>query len=281
MKSVSNSVIGKLPLFFLFSIYGILAIGPLQWYNVSIPVDVRSIVKIGVPLVSLAFALYLRRDGRFREYEKVFIGFFIAGTAFLVQWLVFQFLTFPRSVESIAFEKLAAALLIITPILALTKLSGDNLDSIYVKKGNIRPGLLVGIATFAFFAISAVPTATYVFGAQNLNSNIFFVCAPWILVFVFSNAFLEEFMYRALFLKRYETFFGPKFSNLLQAIIFCTIHLSVSYSPESNLFVILTFFLGLAWGYLMQRTDSLLGSVLFHAGTDISVIIQIFSTLSV
>ena len=85
-------------------------------------------------------------------------------------------------------------------------------------------------------------------------------------------------MYRALFLKRYYLFFGSKVSNLLQAIIFCTIHLSVSYSPEPTLFVILTFVLGLAWGYLMQRTDSLLGSVLFHAGTDISVIIQIFST---
>jgi membrane protease YdiL (CAAX protease family) len=96
---------------------------------------------------------------------------------------------------------------------------------------------------------------------------------------VFANAFLEEFMYRALFLKRYYLFFGSKISNLLQAIIFCTIHLSVSYSPEPTLFVILTFVLGLAWGYLMQRTDSLLGSVLFHAGTDISVIIQIFSAI--
>ena len=48
---------------------------------------------------------------------------------------------------------------------------------------------------------------------------------------------------------------------------------------QPYLFVILTFFLGLAWGYVTQRTDSLLGSVLFHAGTDIPIIISIFSTL--
>lgn len=280
MKFVSSQKFGKFWSFILFAVYGITAIGPLQWYNISIPEQIRVIIKTGVPLVSLVFALYLRRNSRFRDYWKVFFGFFVAGIAFLLQWLVFQFLTFPSTIESIAFEKLTAALLIITPIVVLTRLSGDNLGSIYVKKGKIRSGLLVGIAGFALFTISAVPTATSIFDAQNMNSNIILVWAPWILVFVLANAFLEEFIYRALFLKRYETFFGPKLSNLLQAIIFCTIHLSVSYSPEPNLFVILTFVLGLAWGYLMQKTDSLLGSVLFHAGTDISIIISIFSTLN-
>jgi membrane protease YdiL (CAAX protease family) len=103
--------------------------------------------------------------------------------------------------------------------------------------------------------------------------------APWVLVFVLGSGLLEEFMYRALFLGKYEAFFGPKTANILQAVIFCTIHLSVTYTAEPYLFVILTFFLGLAWGYVTQRTDSLLGSVLFHAGTDIPIIISIFSTL--
>jgi uncharacterized protein len=40
---------------------------------------------------------------------------------------------------------------------------------------------------------------------------------------------------------------------------------------------IFTFSLGLAWGYIMQRTDSILGSALFHAGADIPVFIGIFS----
>ena len=112
-----------------------------------------------------------------------------------------------------------------------------------------------------------------------MGSKIIFEWAPWILVFVLASGLLEEFMYRALFLKKFEMFFGSQISNLLQAIIFCTIHLSVAYTPEPYFFVVLTFFLGLAWGYVMQRTDSLLGSVLFHAGTDIPIIISLFSTL--
>jgi hypothetical protein len=279
LKPSSTSTFSRLRSFLLFSTYGIFALGPLQWYNISIPADIRTAYKISVPLVSLIIATFMRRNSRFSQYWRVFFGFFIGGTAFLLQWLIFQFLTFPKTIESIALEKVLAALLIIIPIMALTKLSGNTLGSIYVKKGELRTGLLVGVASFAFFAISAVPSAISIFNAQNMGQNVIFEWAPWILVFVFANGLLEEFMYRALFLKKYEMFFGPKIANILQAVIFCTIHLSVAYTAEPYLFVILTFFLGLAWGYVMQRTDSLLGSVLFHAGTDIPIIISIFSTL--
>jgi membrane protease YdiL (CAAX protease family) len=72
---------------------------------------------------------------------------------------------------------------------------------------------------------------------------------------------------------------GPRAANFLQAIVFCTIHLSVAYTPEPYFFVFLTFLLGLAWGWIAQRTDSLLASVLFHAGTDIPIILSIFLAL--
>ena len=279
MKLFSTNPFSKARSFILFSIYGIFALGPLQMYNIPIPAGIRAVYKIGVPLVSLFFALFMRRNSRFKQYWQVFFGFFIGGTAFLLQWLIFQFLTYPNTRESIAFEKVIAMLLTILSIITLTILSGNSLDSIYVKRGKLRSGLLVGVATFSFFAVSAVPVATLIFGAHNIGSKVFFEWAPWILVFVFANGLLEEFMYRALFLKKYEVFFGSKISNFLQAIIFCTIHLSVAYTPEPYLFVILTFVLGLTWGYIMQRTDSFLGSVLFHAGTDIPIIIIIFSAL--
>jgi len=103
--------------------------------------------------------------------------------------------------------------------------------------------------------------------------------APRILVFVLSSGLLEESMYRGLFLKKYEALLSPRAANFLQAIVFCTIHLSVAYTPEPYFFVFLTFLLGLAWGWVAQRTDSLLASVLFHAGTDIPIILSIFLTL--
>lgn len=37
--------------------------------------------------------------------------------------------------------------------------------------------------------------------------------------------------------------------------------------------------LGFVWGYVIQKTDSLWGSVLFHAGTDIPIVIGLLSNL--
>jgi len=277
-RSSSENPVDKLRSFLFLTLYGIFALGPLQWYNIPVPADIRAIYKIAMPLASLILAIILRRSSRLNQYWQVFFAFFVGGTAFLLQWLIFQFLSIPATMESIALEKALTALLTIIPIITLTRLSGANLGSIYVKKGRLRTGLLAGAATFAFFAATAGPVATLIFGAQNMGSKVI-PWAPWILVFVLSSGLLEESMYRGLFLKKYEALLGPKVANLLQAIIFCTIHLSVAYTPEPYLFVVLTFFLGLAWGYVTQRTDSLLGSVLFHAGTDIPIIISIFLAL--
>ena len=264
--------------FLFLAAYGIFAVGSLQWYNIPFPDDLRAVYKVAVPLVSLLLAVYMRRSSRLNKYWQVFFAFFVGGVVFFLQWLVFQFLTYPVTVETIAIEKALTALLTIVPIIALTRLSGGDLGSIYVKGGKLRMGLLVGLALFALFAIVSPILATSMFSAQNMGSRVI-AWAPWILVFVLSNGLLEESMYRGLFLRKYEALLGPRAANVLQAVVFCTIHLSVAYTPEPYLFVALTFFLGLAWGYVMQRTDSLLGSVLFHAGTDIPIILSIFLAL--
>jgi membrane protease YdiL (CAAX protease family) len=265
-------------MFLFLAAYGIFAVGSLQWYNIPVPDGVRAVYKVAVPLVSLLLAVYMRRSSRLNRYWQVFFAFFVGGAAFLLQWLVFQFLSYPVTMETLVLEKALTALLIIVPIIVLTRLSGGDLGSIYVKRGKLRTGLLAGVALFALFAIISPILATSMFGAQDVGSKVI-GWAPLILVWVLLNGLLEESMYRGLFLKRYEALLGPRAANVLQAIVFCTIHLSVAYTPEPYLFVVLTFILGLAWGYVAQRTDSLLASVLFHAGTDIPIILSIFLAL--
>jgi membrane protease YdiL (CAAX protease family) len=63
------------------------------------------------------------------------------------------------------------------------------------------------------------------------------------------------------------------------AIPFALHHTGVSYTPDTITFLAILVPLALAWGYIMQKTDSLWGSVLFHAGTDIPIVLGIFSTL--
>ncbi|MBA7539628.1 hypothetical protein ES705_31908 [subsurface metagenome] len=56
-------------------------------------------------------------------------------------------------------------------------------------------------------------------------------------------------------------------------------HFGATYTSESLIFFVITLALGILYGYIILKTDSLLGVILFHAGTDNAIIIGIFSTL--
>jgi len=173
--------------------------------------------------------------------------------------------------------KVLSSLIVIIPIVFLTKVTKKDLASIYLRKGKLKLGLTIGIILFLFFLATSVWTSTLLYEGKNLTFNKLIAWLPWILVFVFSNGIKEEIQFRGLFLKKYETLLGVDPSNLLQSMIFALAHIGETYSPIILLFLFIVFLLGLAFGAVMQKTNSLIGSILFHAGTDIPVILGIFS----
>ena len=52
-----------------------------------------------------------------------------------------------------------------------------------------------------------------------------------------------------------------------------------SYTQDIGILVLATFILGIIWGFLIKKTDSVLGAILFHAGTDVAIFIGIFSNI--
>jgi CAAX prenyl protease-like protein len=97
--------------------------------------------------------------------------------------------------------------------------------------------------------------------------------APWILLFVVSNAFMEELLFRGLFLGRYEPLIGKWLAVLSTALAFTLAHMQVTYAPKLWGFLRVTLGFSIAWGWLMQKTASLWGSVLFHAGADLLIVV--------
>lgn len=67
---------------------------------------------------------------------------------------------------------------------------------------------------------------------------------------------------------------------LAVAIVFTITHAPVKYTPNIHLFLIGLISLAMVWGDLMQKTDSIWGSVLFHAGADLVILIGILETYS-
>jgi hypothetical protein len=231
--------------------------------------------------VFLISAIFLCSRKNLKDYWQVFFAFFIASFAIFFDFLV----NIPSdTMNGLVVDMLVSTSIIVSIIILLTRISGNTLSSIFLKKGNIKLGMIVGLTGFFIFALTSIPAAEYLFQGQNLNLNKVLSWMPWIIPIVLLNGVREELMYRGLFLKKFETKLGLKTSNLLQAIIFSLSH-SVAgigfnaYTPLIWILVIFTFSLGLAWGYIMQRTDSILGSILFHAGTDFPVFIGIFSNI--
>ena len=80
-------------------------------------------------------------------------------------------------------------------------------------------------------------------------------------------------------LRKLEPLVGKFLSIFLLAFIFTGLHSWVSYTADNRIFLAVTFPLALALGYIMQKTDSVWGSILLHAGMDIPIMLGTFSNL--
>jgi uncharacterized protein len=241
--------------------------------------------RIGLCAVLLLSALLTLGSEQARRYSRVLFAFFIASVAISVdyyvpsqQWLLSFLRISGNSPAGIALEKLESSAIIIGIILLLTKLSRESLASVYVRKGKVLKSLAIGAVAFVISATGSV-FAAGLFGARGVTIEKALPWIPWILIFIFGNALNEELLFRGLFLRKMEPLTGKVFANLIITIPFVFHHTGVSYTGNELMFLAILLPLSLAWGAITQNTDSLWGSVLFHAGTDIPVVLAVFSNL--
>ncbi|MFC2141858.1 CPBP family intramembrane glutamic endopeptidase [Acidobacteriota bacterium] len=265
--------------FLLFSVVGamVFAIIPLSPY---LSKNTLLYFHTGLTATLLVVALFLKRSERGKRYWPVFYVFFVAGAAVLLSGLLADDLlsSFGLTVttpQGIAAAKFAESILRVVPILALMPIMGFGRRSMYLNKGRIGIWLAVGIAAFIIFPLIAY----FSLASQEGVLNKLLSLSPWILLFVLSNAFMEELLFRGLFLKMYTPFLGKGLSNLLTAIVFTLIHTQVTYAPQMLQFLLIVLTLSLVWGYLIQKTDSLWGAVLFHAAGDCLIIFAAFASM--
>jgi membrane protease YdiL (CAAX protease family) len=271
--------LGKTGFFFVCLVLQamVFAILPL---SARLPMNALLYGQAGLSVLLLLAALGLRGSDTGKKYWQVAYALFVAGVAVLlstlfsggfVDWIGVT----PASPQWVAVAKLSESLWRVVPILVLMAMIGADRGSMYLGKGRLGLGLAVGIAAFVVFAGLAFMPLT---GKSEVVSQLL-PLTPWILIFVLANGFMEELLFRGVFLKRYEPFLGKGLANLLTAIVFTLAHVQVTYVADVLQFLVIVFPLALTWGYLMQRTDSLWGSVLFHAGADCMIVFGIFASM--
>jgi len=220
------------------------------------------------------------RGDRLQPYRPVFFAYFTAvaalsfGYYFADRGLALLGLT-TETPAGVAAAKAIQAALTVIGILAVALVARENPGSLYLRKGRLLLGLaagLIGAALCLFLALKQPAVAAL--GAAKLVPLV-----PWIAVFVLANAFMEELLFRGLFLGRYEPLTGKTLAIVSTALAFTLAHMQVTYAPQMGMFLAVTFVLALAWGWLMQASKSLWGSVLFHAGADVIIMLPIFKSL--
>lgn len=272
----------KTLLFLLFTGIGWLVYSVFSPLDPMLPKTQDFWGRLTLAAVLLAASLLLRRSERLHQYWLLIFGLFIMITAVSLDWYIGSYwvtsgMINPNTAMGSALQKISELVVIGLTILLLTRVSGGSLGSIYLQKGNLKLGLIIGAATFVAAALLAIPIANYMFMGKDLTIAKILPWAHWVVIFVLANGAMEELLFRGLFLRKLEPFFGKFTSNLMVALVFVALHGVATYSSDRYFFLAVTFPLALLWGYIMQKTDGIWGSILFHAGMDISIILGIFS----
>lgn len=235
----------------------------------------------------LAFALVARSIDSLRKYWLLPFAFFCALTAISVdyylglsKWLYPMLGIIENSPAGWAVDKLESSVLGITIVLILNRLAGQGLDSLYIRRGSLRLGLIVGVVAFIVMIATVIPVTESSFKGQNLTWMRILNWAPWVLIFVLANASNEELIFRGLFIGRMEPFLGRFATNIVTTIPFVLVHSYTGYATDQTIFLAVQVLpVSLVWCWLMQKTNSIWGSILFHAAMDIPIVAGIFSNL--
>lgn len=291
LAQVSNKAWTEQMLLSLFFLVGGLAIFMFgnNWTSLF-PTNRSALFKWGLAALFLGVALLLRRSEPTQKFWPVAFALFVAASANALMWGLGDWLArllppINDPALALAIDKLSQAIPVTLTILLLSWLVGDDLASLFIRGGNLAQSLRFGLISFgvwaALFAVIAVlqansTSSTGLFAGGVPLSQVV-AALPWFLIFVFANAWMEELWLRGLFLKKLQPLLGTTATVLVTTLVFALVHIGAEYAApaERILFTVVVFAVGLVNAWVMLKTESIWGSVLFHAGYDLMVIIPI------
>jgi uncharacterized protein len=245
----------------------------------------------------LGLALAAKRTPALRRYWELPLAFFGMALFILADRYVPQFLgthilhdtpvpgnPLASTVSGTIVIALDELLLTVIAVLVVVWISRSSLGSIYLRRGRFGRAYVIGIIGFVAFYVLTYRVLSHT-RFMPVNGTISFSrylgLTPALLVVVAANGFLEELMFRGLLMSKLNIAFGPYLSIFVQAVIFASWHVGVSYTSSVLFFVgFVAFPLGLIGGYLTRSAGSILPSSILHAGADIPIYLGFLSYVS-
>lgn len=239
------------------------------------PTNDNPLYQGGLAGLFLAAALLMRRSPRFAQYWTIAYAFFVATAVWLIttlaggfgNWTLRALSMTAATPAGMAAAKVGEAVGATAIILLLCWPAGFTWGSLYLKRGNLKWALAIGGLVILNFATAALMAAS----GQPRDLDTLGSLIRWGLVFSLANGFMEELWFRGLFLGRLVPHLGVGGAVLVTAVLFALAHLGAGYLEPAAVVVFLvnTFTHALVLGYLILKTDTLWGAVLYHAAMDL------------
>ncbi len=262
-------------------------------WTAAFPTNKSDLYKWSLVVLFGGVALVLRKP-QAAQLRAIALALFSAALANAVMAVaggpVLGLLPPPASgAQRLAFDKVAQAIPVVLTLLLVTLLVDRDLGAAFLRKSN-RWGIQIGLAVFAAFAAIFVAIAVLQAGApktagltaSGVPLSTLVAALPWILVFIFTNSFMEELWFRGIFLGKLRPVLGVTLAIVATALVFASPHFMAVYVSDAQrvLFAAIVFGLGLLNAWVMLKSDSIWGSVLIHAGYDLFVIIPMLVQLA-
>jgi len=256
-------------------------IGIAGYYEL-IPFETRMWMRLVLAVIFLAGLIIFWRNKPAREtclaLAAVSAGLWVAGLVGdrFITWLGIS----DQDARGFAVSKINETLPIILIILLAVLLSRRKLASLYLSGGRVGAslisGLVVGGVLFLYFLSQG---GWQVFQAGALKTLLPDIA--WITIFSIFNGFMEELWFRGLFLSRFEWLLGRRWAFWITALTFGMLHAFGSFTGTLGSLLLTTFtvFLGIAFGYIVQKTGSIWGAVLGHFFADFFMMLGYFATM--
>jgi uncharacterized protein len=239
-------------------------------------------------VVMLGLALAARRSPAWRRYWEIPLVFFGMSLFWLADSYVPDFLRSKvlhigttagnptaSTLSGTIVIQLDELLLTVLAVAVVLWLSRSSLRSIYVRRGKFGRAYVIGIVGFLVLYVLTFRVLSHshflpVNGPIDLNRYL--SLTPALLVVAGANAFLEELLFRGLLMAKLNIAFGPYAATVVQAVIFASWHVGVTYTASALVFAALYAFpLGLLTGYLVRSSGSILPGWFLHAGADVAI----------
>ncbi len=171
----------------------------------------------------------------------------------------------------LAIMGLINVILTVVIVIMLLYYEKDKFSEIYVRAGDVKTGIVPGVAGLVACSILALAAIYFFYTSNTSHIEVLLPVLAALGVFSLAAAFAEELWFRGMLLSRLLPLAGLKMSLLIETAIFAVFETVIAYILLPQTYFVLIVLIasaiaGYYWSRMAVQNKSILGSTLFHMG---------------